>query len=53
MPAVTHSTLHTEFEMLEALAQRLKACERDIQQQITEYRLRPMVDHFRSVRVVE
>ena len=29
------------------------ACERDIQREITEYRLRPVVDDFRSVRGID
>ena len=51
--AATYITLHTELEVLEALEQRLMACERDIQREITEYRLRPVVDDFRSVRGID
>ena len=52
-PNASYITLHTELEMLEALEQQLTACERDIQQEIAQYRLRPVVDDFRSVRRID
>ena len=52
-PAATYITLHTELELLDALEHQLMACERDIQREITEYRLRPVVDDFRSVRGID
>ena len=52
-PVATYITLHTELELLEALEQRLTACESDIQQEVTDYRLRPVVDDFRSMRGID
>lgn len=52
-PTATYITLHTELDMLETLEQRLIACERDIQQEIAEYRLKPVVDDFRSMRGID
>ena len=51
--AATYITLYTELEVLESLEQRLMACERDIHREITEYRLRRVVDDFRSVRRID